>query len=119
MQNKAILQENRRKSIDNEVMELKNRKKEAKAQSLEMDRHLLQIDRMKAEEESQMRFEKRKYEENEGRNNLLLQELRTNRNMMEKQRDQKEFNDLMKRNHHKEMQKDANYKNVKKSLKFS
>ena len=116
LQDKAALQEKRKKSIDVEVQDLKNRKNEARAQSLELDRYLLQLDKMKADEESQMRMEKKKYEEIEGQNNLLLKELRNNRNMVEKQREQKEFNDLMKRNYHKEIQKEANYKNVIISL---
>lgn len=116
LQDKATLQEKRKKSIDVEVQELKNRKNEARAQSLELDRYFLQLDKMKADEESQMKMEKKKYEEVEGQNNLLLKELRNNRNIVEKQREQKEFNDLMKRNYHKEIQKEANYKNVTISL---
>ena len=116
LQDKAALQEKRKRSIDVEVQELKNRKNEARAQSLEMDRYLLQLDKLKADEESQMRMEKKKYEEIEGQNNLLLKDLRNNRNMVEKEREQKEFNDLMKRNYHKEIQKEANYKNVTISL---
>lgn len=102
-----------KRGIDEEIQELKNRKIEAKAHSLEIDRYLLNLDKSKADEVNKIKFERMKNEENEGRNNLLLQELRNNRNHSEKQRDQYEFNELMKRNQYKEIQKEANYKNVK------
>lgn len=92
--------------------ELRNRKQEARMQSLQLDQHLLELDRLKASEESQARLEKRKMEELEGKNNLLLQEFRDKQSFIEKQREQREFNELQKRNFLKEVQKEANYKNV-------
>ena len=112
LQDKAVLQEQRKRSIDDEVKELQNRKKEAKTHSLEIDRYLLNLDRNKVDEQKNLKFERKKQEETEGKSNLLLQELRNQREFNEKQRDQKEYNDLLKRNVYKEIQKEANYKNV-------
>lgn len=91
---------------------MQNRKKEAKAHSLEIDRYLINLDKAKADEDYMMKAERKRFEENEGKNNLFLQELRNQRKLSDKQKEQKEFNELAKRNLFKEMQKEANYKNV-------
>lgn len=91
---------------------LEIRKNEAKARSLEIDRFLLENDREKVQENAALRAQRRKLEENEGLNNLLLQNVRNQRNFNEKLREKREFNELTKRNLYKELQKEANYKNV-------
>ena len=96
---------------------MQNRKKEARTHSLEVDQYLLNLDKNKVDEHNIIKQERKKIEENEGKNNLMLQEFRNNRNLMEKQKEQKEFNDLNKRNLYKEIQKEANYKNVRKLIK--
>lgn len=112
MSDKLKLQEKTKNLIDFEVQALQNRKREAKAHSFKIDQLLLENDREKLQKSAVLKAQRKKFEENEGMNNLFLQNFRNQRDFSEKNREKLEFNELAKRNLYKELQKEANYKNV-------
>lgn len=98
--------------MDEEVEKLKSRKQEAKIHSLEVDRRLLELDHQKVQESNGQRLKRKEIEENEGRNNLKLLEIKNKSHMEQKVRQNEEDKELVKRNLMHDMQKEANYNNV-------
>ncbi len=79
---------------------------------MEVDRKLLELDSQKVQENQEKKLKRKEFEQNEGKNNLKLLEMKMKKEYEKKAREHEEDKELVKRNLLNDMQKEFNYNNV-------